>query len=68
VAERKGLEVFFKRTTSNLLIQAEGDGMIKTHNDFSFEGSAVAEGFDEVILTPAFEYSDTRFSKKFVFP
>ena len=41
--------------------------MIKTHKDFSFEGAAVVEGVD-VVLTPAFEYSDTRFSKKFVFP
>jgi hypothetical protein len=41
--------------------------MIKTHNDLSFEGVADIEGFD-VDLTPAFEYSDTRFSKKFVFP
>lgn len=29
--------------------------MIKTHNNFSFEGAAVVEGFEEVILTPAFE-------------
>jgi hypothetical protein len=29
-------------------------GMIKTHNNFSFEGVAVVEGFD-VDLTPAFE-------------
>jgi hypothetical protein len=41
--------------------------MVKTHNDFSFEGAALVEGAD-VVLTPAFEYSDTRFSKKLVFP
>jgi hypothetical protein len=35
-----------------------------------FEGVAVAEddGAIVVVLTPAFEYSDTRFSKKLVFP
>jgi hypothetical protein len=43
------------------------DMTLKTHNDFSFEGAAVVEDVD-VVLTPAFEYSDTRFSKKFVFP
>ena len=54
MAERKGLKVFLKRATSNLLIRAEGHGKIKTHNNFSFEGAAVVEGF-EVVLTPAFE-------------
>jgi len=38
-----------------------------THKSFSFDGAGFVEGAD-VVLTLAFEYSDTRFSKKFVFP
>jgi len=61
------LKVLIDSATSNTLESSSRDGVIGTYNDLSFEGAAAVAAVD-VVLTLAFEYSDTRFSKKFVFP